>query len=370
MSVAVKHFGDGIFGHLSPSASAKQQIYLNFLNKYSQQNNFIILIPEDSKGSIEKKQESSLTSFMVTGPVFRALNQSSFDSIGSQCFEYLKLALDTQEQVTIDIYQRSVVKNKLSPGGVCAIVPHKGSVKHLNTAVNSLKAQSYSTKVYVGLDEHVSESDLTKSQNIEYFKISPYDAGPYVIRDMLIQNCSSEFILFQDSDDYALEYRVRSLLSEAKKFNADIVGSQEIQLNEIQKRVTAVRFPRDVNKALARGVRYPQLFPTTLIRRKSFEKMLGLCTNRRYANDSKFLFRAHFFSKIINVDEFLYIRRIRKNALTQNGQTDNMKAERKRLASLWAVDFDNILSGVKSLKATSLRSKKSSKKHQLHKLEI
>jgi hypothetical protein len=165
----------------------------------------------------------------------------------------------------------------------------------------------------------------------------------------------SDFIAFQDSDDFSTAHRLACLMHAAIDRRLDIVGSHELRLDEISREVLPMRYPLDVTAALSDRAGHPQLFPTTIVRTSHFRNVGGFSTIRTFGSDTEYLLRSHFSSQVGNVDEFLYIRRRRAASLTTSPLTALDAPGRLRLDSRWKHDFAEIKRGAMVLAQSSLR---------------
>ena len=124
-----------------------------------------------------------------------------------------------------------------------------------------------------------------------------------------------------------------------KDDNQDAVGSHELRVNKIKKKLEAVRFPLNVVDVKNKQEKHCIFFPTTAIKKPGYLKTGGLSTVRKHSSDNQFYWRAHFFLNIRNVDEFLYIRTKHENSLTTASNTYLGSTTRERLKLQWRFDF-------------------------------
>jgi hypothetical protein len=177
---------------------------------------------------------------------------------------------------------------------------------------------------------------------VEFYSSEPCSNGPYVGRERLARSCATSIVVFQDSDDAPTLSRRRVLLSEMLESGADLIGSHELRLNEIERRVVAVRYPLNASAALAAGSGHALLLSASAIRSDTIQSAGGFSTIRTFNSDTEFVYRAFFSSRIRNVDEFLYIRRIRAGSLTTAPETGHHSAARiEHTTALWE-DFERI----------------------------
>jgi len=249
------------------------------------------------------------------------------------------------------------------------VMAHRGQPTHLASAL----AHAPRGEVLVGLDVDFEglaayESICARFPKVRFFQVSPNPAGPYVVRSHLISQAESSIIMFHDSDDLSCSDRADKLLPALSDYRTGIVGSHEIRLDELSRRLIAVRYPLDVNQALVTGLGLTQLHPSTVLRRQTLDRIGGFSTNYIFGADTQMLFRAFFYTTIRNVDEFLYIRRRHLQALTVRPDTGKNTPARLRVEAPWLSDFPRILSGARKLEESSLRPVHTSTQHRFERV--
>jgi len=263
------------------------------------------------------------------------------------------------------------------------IMAHRGEPSYLRTALEFIDraASAMMLNVGVGLDVDDLEAYVPLAAELDrhqMFAVDDPPAGPYVIRQGLIERSREEFLVFQDSDDISCHDRFVVQHEELTSSDADLVGCQEIEVDEIKRCVEAIRFPRDVTAALACAdsatstykEEEPLLHGTVMVRRRAFVGAGGFSTDQRIANDTQFMLRAYFSVRMRNSAEFLYIRRRHSNALTVARRTAAGCELRRSLASKWASDFEAVKRGAIELSATSLQARPNLTPHPLRQFAI
>jgi hypothetical protein len=225
------------------------------------------------------------------------------------------------------------------------IIPHKGDNELLKSVLYFLK-QIRGTKVLVGIDQPIS-NDLfrLKSEyiNIQFFHFSPNPVGPYVIRNHLIEQSKEDLLFFQDSDDIPCSDRFDKLAEYMQKEESELCGSHELRVNYLDRTIRAIRFPIDVMASLKAAPWHPLLHGASAIKRAAFYKAGKLSEERNFGNDTKFLLYCYFvLQKIKNIDEFLYLRKIRPESLTMSTDTKIGSEVRRKLLRQWNFDFEQI----------------------------
>jgi len=240
------------------------------------------------------------------------------------------------------------------------IIPHHGDLLDLKVCLSALERSNYQNfSTFVCFDSELTNTELEEVKSINprgfFSSINPPQAGPYIIRQKLIETLADGFILFQDSDDISTSDRMTEL-HDLLLQGYDLVGSHELRFDEISQTLRAIRYPLDVIEALNVKPAFPMLHSTGALSVGNFNKVGGYSTNRKFSNDSQFLLRSFFFLKIANVDEFLYIRKVHKNSLT-NSKVFPLGGEiREQLGKVWMSDFTEVKAKSKELNDTSLKT--------------
>lgn len=301
------------------------------------------------------RHEQPTRSFIASGPWTRPLLEMEGDGVDA-CYRALHRAIsadvDTPE---ISVYNGvAAVEGDLGRPSVEFVIPHMGSRAHLDVCLAGVVSQTMDCIASVCLDEPSDWRPKHGDARIrQYLAVDP-PVGPYAIRQYLAMNSVAEYLAFQDSDDYSLSSRLTELLTACVQQNADSAGCHELRLDEIEQAVIPVRFPLNVNEALKDVVGHPQLFPTTVTRTDTFKRIGGLSTIRKFGGDSEYLMRSYFFTRIINIDRFLYIRRRREGSLTTAPDTALGTPIRNELWRTWREDFESIKRGQLALEDSSL----------------
>lgn len=230
------------------------------------------------------------------------------------------------------------------------IMPHQGNLNYLDKCLKSVRRTAAPTDLMsVCFDEEVTvdhEAFIHARPECRFFTTSPNRNGPYVGRDLLGAATCQSVIFHQDSDDLACDDRRACLLQAMLSRGLDLVGSHELRVDEIERKVIPVRFPAQVKpESLMPLYRHPLLHPTSAINAEAFRRAGGFSTIRTFGSDSEFLYRALPRMKIGNVDEFLYVRRLRMNSLSTALATVLGSPERVRLLQEWSRDFELVTQG-------------------------
>jgi hypothetical protein len=174
---------------------------------------------------------------------------------------------------------------------------------------------------------------------LELYEVSPSPAGPYVPRQHFSLTSRARYVAFQDTDDFSLPARIGTLLAFAEARNADIVGCHELRCDELTRTVEAIRLPLDANRAMNCGPGAVQLFSTTVTRTDCLRRLGGFSTIRTFGADRQFQLRAHWSARMLNVDAFLYVRRLREGSLTTATETGMQSQVRQDINAAWREAF-------------------------------
>lgn len=290
-------------------------------------------------------------SFLISANEFIQLYEKEIQT--GLCYHFMLKVLQVENQLEQIIAYQIGHPNPLifesgdQPVSMEVIMPHRGDSTDLEAALWYLQKQKVAPqKVSVCFDEAVSEGHFKmadKNPQVGFFANYPSGVGPYPSRDILARATEEKIIVFHDSDDVSTTDRISALSQVLDDKKWDAIGSHELRINKIEKKIEAVRFPIDVLKTMCiHQDRYSIFFPSTAIKKTAYLKTGGLSTVRKHSSDSQFYRRAYFFLNLKNVDEFLYIRVKHENSLTTAKQTTLGSPVRERLKRQWVNDFIKI----------------------------
>jgi hypothetical protein len=325
---------------------------------------FIALVPRRAAPQIDSSYGTPISSFLCSSEVFVRFLDSGIDCpAGKLCFAVLRaiangaLEVDRLLVRQVPFLQRRFYGRETAAKAL--VLPHRGDAVFLRAALKYIgKSAGSPPAVRVGLDVGDSAEYGAFPEEYpaaEFFGFSPAPVGPYVIRHELAERSPEPLLTLQDSDDLSCYDRFAALGDALVETGCDIVGSQELCLDEIRSLVQPVRFPLDCNAALALRANHALLHATLMAHRSAFFNTGGLSTDLIIANDTQFLLRAFFHASIRNVDEFLYIRRRHAVSLTNAPETIVDNPLRRRLNYEWTRDFDAIKRGELKLENSLLR---------------
>ena len=97
---------------------------------------------------------------------------------------------------------------------------------------------------------------------VEFYGSRPHSIGPYVSRERFLRSGTAPLVVFQGIGQHQPVSRRRTLfISQLLETGADLIGSHEIQVNEIWRQVHAVRYPVNASAALAASEGHTLLLP-------------------------------------------------------------------------------------------------------------
>jgi len=312
----------------------------------------LVLVPRKPAPELEQRWDGEVGSFVVSVGLLRAFKKSNL-SEDCSCFNLLYWALNNGSHgVSFECVQvplqpsRPAAKTSQNDEGVQWIIPHKGPLFMLETCLRSASESRCSADIVsVCFDEETTADHRKLVEQFpwaEFYCSAPHSTGPYVSRERFLCSGATPIVLFQDSDDAPTLSRRRVLLSQMRESGADLIGSHEVHVHETWRKVYAIRYPLDPSAALAAGQGHTLLLPTSAGRREAIKAAGGFSTNRIFNSDLEFVLRMFFFLRLRNVDEFLYIRRIRAGSLTQAPETGHFSPERQAHTAALGKDFERV----------------------------
>ena len=240
------------------------------------------------------------------------------------------------------------------------VIPHAGDHNFLISCLKFVRVANESARgaVFIGIDDPWSENytELQRSfPEVNWHQSLPPKAGPYVIKNALINKSQAKLICFQDSDDVPCANRLALLSLAVAGLKAAMIGSHEIRVNEITREVHAVRFPLNVDRCLTHGpLTLPLLHASAITNREQFMRAGGFSCAERFSMDTQFLYRSHFLFPSRNVDAFLYIRKVHRTSLTNSPSTHTRSFARLKVLSRLKKAFADVNEDLISLSNSAL----------------
>ncbi|MBD2465156.1 glycosyltransferase [Oscillatoria sp. FACHB-1407] len=230
---------------------------------------------------------------------------------------------DQDHRSAKDIQDRSVL----------ALVPHYRCEAWLSRCLRSLLAQTRPPDAIVVIDDASNRPPIGIVEQFPNVTLlaAPDRVGPYRLIQQVIHDTHYWGYVFQDADDWSSCDRLQSLLALALATGAELVGTQEIRIDEEAQRLTAVNYPLDANAALATKPGHPLLHPTSFVTRDLVQRLGGFATGLHFGGDTEFLLRAVWVAKVVNLPSYSYFRRKRSHSLTTAPDTGLESSARQAL---------------------------------------
>lgn len=219
---------------------------------------------------------------------------------------------------------------------VCALIPHYRCEAWLAQCLTSLLQQTRPLDAIAVIDDGSEVPPLAIAGHYPLVTLlgAPENMGPYRLVQQVIASTGYDAFLFQDADDWSTPDRLETLLAEAERTGAELVGSQVVPVACDEREVRPVEYPRDGNDLLARKpASMPVLHPTSLVARDLVLRVGGFATALRFSADNEFQRRCGYVARIVNVPQALYHQRHRPGSLTSAPDTHLRSPARLQLRS-------------------------------------
>lgn len=216
---------------------------------------------------------------------------------------------------------------------ILALIPHYNCHPWLSRCIRSLVDQTQPPDRILVLDDCSTHPPIQITEQFPQVTLlkSSENVGPYRLIQQAIAQTNYDAYLFQDADDWSANIRLERLLETAEKTGAELVGTQEWRIYELESKLTPICYPLDVNLALQEKPGHPLIHPSSLVSRDLVMRVGGFATGLRFGGDTEFLLRSVFAAKIVNIPEFCYFRRKRPHSLTTARKTGLDSPQRKAL---------------------------------------
>jgi hypothetical protein len=336
---------------------------------------FRFLVQYKPPPEVEARCDDDVRSYALTPGLMSAVKASPPEEAEPfRCYFVARRLLDAPPRDlrldAIQLPRPAVPAASWSPVRTSCIVPHRGFLTQLDACLCQLQALDgigSSVDVQVCFDEALEAEHaalVARHPEVTFSRVEPPGTGPYVPRHVLGMESPNELILWQDSDDVPCSDRWTGLLQGLYAHDADLVGSHELEIDEMQQVVRARRAPLDVNAAFEQGPRWMLLFPNLLMRTEVLRRLGGFTTTLRFGADVQFVLRAALSSRIRNVDAFLYVRRRRSGSLTTAMDTGHQSSVRIRRNEMWKGEARRVQRGGAPARRSSLDPYHGSELHE------
>lgn len=338
-------------------------------------NALTLLVPPRAPPETSIRKDDAITAFLASGPWASAILEWQSCSPLELCFRALASVLSGEHpSIALSIVDKAtdtdgaVFRPNVS---MDVLLSHRGSDQHLRVALSSLARQTYRCRTILCFDQAPEPElcrELALHDDLGLFEVVPSPAGPYVPRQHFSLTSTARYVAFQDTDDFSLPTRLETLVAFAELRDADIVGCHELRCDELTRTVEAIRLPLDVNRALEFAPAAAQVFSTTVARVDSLRRAGGFSTIRTFGADRQFQFRAHWSARMLNVDSFLYVRRLREGSLTTSAATGMNSQVRQETGRRWRDAFMAAKEGRIALSESALRVEHARNTFMIHDL--
>jgi len=218
---------------------------------------------------------------------------------------------------------------------VLGIVTHYECEEYLPIAIASLINQTHPLSNIVVVDDASPKSPIDIVSRFPAVTLlrSSKNVGPFALIQNIVDTTNYNAYLQQDADDWSSKERLALSLDLAAMTGAGIIGTHQVNIGQREGGLhqELIEHPEDAGRAYRENAAgWYMTWGTTLCSRDLFRDLGGLATGLRLEADSDFFRRACFISKMLNVPEFCYFRRLRPQSLTQGKATGHQSAERLR----------------------------------------
>lgn len=340
-------------------------------------NTFVIITQKKEAPLFQVSRDEIIYSFSCDFQIFRKMIKQQYlanshsKNLLFEILDFMGNENSNSNRIIVRQIPFSIEEKRQDRFACDVIIPHKGDFAYLQNLMRFLK-EIENINVFTGIDQPITSHSLRfrdTHTNTSFYSFKPYPAGPYVIRNWLVDQGKSDLIVFQDSDDIPCADRFHRLSAFMVENSIPLCGSHEIIMNYFEKTVQAFRYPKDVKLALESGPAHALLHPSSAIKRNAFYDCDRLSEDIIFANDTKFLYYSYFkLDKIQNIDEFLYIRRLHSGSLTTSPLIGIGSASRMQLINQWDVDFTLVKLGLLKLEQSSLNFVSTKRKFLVKKL--
>ncbi len=206
---------------------------------------------------------------------------------------------------------------------VLAVVPHYRSEEWLAECVSSLTKQTRPPDRIAVIDDGSGAPPIEIARSFPEVTLlaAPANMGPERILNDVIRSLDFDAYLVQDADDWCSRDRLRNLLREAERTNAELIGTQELRIYVETGKLMLRIHPLDVNREMLREPAHYVCHGTSLIGRRLALRAGGLDPDLEVVADTDFSMRASFLGRVVNLPEFHYYRRMRSGSRTSSPDT-------------------------------------------------
>ncbi len=232
---------------------------------------------------------------------------------------------------------------------ISIIVPVYNAEKYLNRCIDSILKQNYKNIELILVDDcSVDESAkicdyyLKKDSRIKYFK-QDKNSGQASTRNLGIKYATGDFITFVDNDDTVDEQIYVNLITNAKKYNLDIVGCgtmmvyEDKKVNKFEGKKSGIIDSKEIIDNILFQTKYEWGTVWNKLFSKNIKKDLKFIENKEYEDYYLMIKLCLNNEKIYFDSRPLYNWYQRKNSQSKRGYHKGLKT------------FDDILEEIRNL---------------------
>ena len=264
-------------------------------------------------GLFYRRYENNLTSNEMTG-MNSSLRKHYHEIKKQKQIKNLKQPLPSLTTADfVQIINTNPTNGNISKPELSIIIPTFGEPSFLEECINSIisSIKTLWIEILVGVDGCEKTLNYIRNKTFDFrvrFFYFQNNSGPYVVKNSLSKISKSDYILFFDSDDVMGDNMVERIFFWNK--HNTIVKPMYKEFNDGEK----TNWNEGVNGKFGEGV--------FMIKKELFVQMNGF-EGWRCAADSDFMNRIYKSNLLVSVtDSPVFKRRLHKNSLTQNPNTD------------------------------------------------
>jgi hypothetical protein len=214
---------------------------------------------------------------------------------------------------------------------VLALVPHYRCEAWLGRCLRSLTRQTRPLQSIVVIDDAspVAPYDVVAAFPEVTLLRSAENVGPFRLVQTVIERTGFDAYMFQDADDWSADDRLALLLDGAERTGAELIGCQEIRVDQPEGGVSAFCYPLDASRSMREAQRHSVLHPSSLVSRDLAMRVGGYATGLKFGGDHEFQLRAHHRGHVVNIERYAYFRWRRDGSLWTSSETGRHTAIRQ-----------------------------------------
>jgi hypothetical protein len=208
-------------------------------------------------------------------------------------------------------------------GRIVVMMPTLGCRPWLQRAIECVLGQDWPQVDLFVVDDAGDDLDatlLSMFPTVTFLRMRQR-TGPYGIANQLLALTDSEYIAFHDADDWSTPDRFSTQVAYLEREGFEGCGSWARLVDLNGDPLGFETYPLHASLAMRLRCSDELLHPSSLLRRRLFDKLHGFDDSTRIGGDTEFHLRAALFCELGNVQRFLYTRLVRPDSLTQDNAT-------------------------------------------------